>query len=333
MVSMKEVAELAGVSVATVSRALSGKENVREEVKEKIFHVIDELHYTPNMLGRNLRKSSTKMILALVPSVSNPFYSRIVRGIEDVLSKKSYYLLLRNTYSEEALYQKGIDLLRLRMADGLIWMDPTADISEIKKISLQFPLVCCSEIHSDHINSISIDNEEAIKEIYRHLLDQGYRRIALFGASPAYDYMRYRCKGYEAVAVESGVNYIKVVNTEFNKEKAQELFLQLYHSDSRPDAVIATSDVIAQYLLEVTERENIKVGTDFGLVGFDNIGFSSVTNPSLTTVQQPTYEIGEYAAKKVLDIIESKKEGGEATYKHMKMPHRLIIRNSSKKAS
>lgn len=331
MVSMKEVAEFAGVSVATVSRALSGKENVREEVKEKIFHAIDELQYKPNMLGRNLRKSSTNMILALVPSISNPFYSSLVQGIENILSQESYNLLLRNTYSEAVRYEKLIDLLHLRMADGLIWMDPTVDVSEIKKISADYPIVCCSETRSDLINSVSIDNEEAAKEVCRHLHDQGYRKIALFGTRMAYDYMRYRCEGYEQMVAEYGLNYVKVVNTEFNKEKTQRLFRTLYYSESRPDAVIAASDVIAQYILEVTNQENIRVGRDFGLVGFDNIGFSAVTNPSLTTVQQSTYQMGEYAAKKILDIMESKQKGGEITYKHVKMPHQLIVRNSSKR--
>ncbi|MDY3362154.1 MAG: LacI family DNA-binding transcriptional regulator, partial [Clostridium celatum] len=141
MINMRKVAEEANVSVATVSRVLNGSNNVSIKTKLKVLKVIEEYNYEPNMLGQNLRKSKTKIILVLVPNISNPFYSQIVHGINRTCFKNGYYIMICETELNENRVSQYLSLIKKKLADGMITLDPHIDKEKLRDLADKYPVV------------------------------------------------------------------------------------------------------------------------------------------------------------------------------------------------
>ncbi len=330
MSTILDVANLAGVSVATVSRVLNNSDLVIDETRDKVLKAISELDYKPNMLGRNLRRSSSKVILTLVPNISNPYYSEIVKGIQDTLSINDYQLLLANSEAEWDVESKYIKLLEQKLVDGLIWMDATARSKNVRKISQDYPVVICSQYDATDLCYVSIDNEKSAYDAVSHLINQGYRRISMFNSNQKFRYARLRLKGYQNALLDHGLEYDEnmVEYVEFDEEKISTSFEKLIIEKNSIDAIFTISDFNAQFIIREADKHDIRIGKDFGLVGFDNLSFSSIIKPSLTTVDQPRYRIGTEAATLLIERIKGHRE----SCKQIILDHKLIIRESSLKS-
>jgi LacI family repressor for deo operon, udp, cdd, tsx, nupC, and nupG len=324
-----DVAKFADVSVATVSRVLNNSDKVSSETREKVLDAISSMNYHPNMLGRNLRRSSSNAILTLVPNISNSFYSKIVKGIQDKLDENNYQLLLANTDAKWDVEKKYIKLLEQKLVDGLIWMDATADSEEVHKISRAFPVVICSQYDANDLSYVSIDNEKAAYDAVTHLVNKGYKRIALFNSDLKFRYARLRLQGYKKALLDCHIPYDEslVTYVDFDEERTIESVKRMLDQPKPIDSVFTISDIIAQYVYKAVSIKGKKVGIDFGIVGFDNLEFSNVITPSLTTVDQPRYRIGTEAARLMLDKIEGK------TPKRTRiiLDYDFLVRDSSQK--
>lgn len=328
MATIQEVAKEAGVSVATVSRVLNHHASVSPKTRAKVEEVIERLQYNPNMLGRNLRCAESRMLLVLVPSISNPFYSKIVQGIEDIARRHQYNTLLCTTDSDVERENVYLDLLRNRMADGVISMDPAVDLAHIRQLGDEYPVIqCCEYSEADETPYVSIDNQTAAYKAVKHLLTMGHRKVAIINSDERFLYARLRKEGYLRALSEFGIpaedRYI--LHTDLHFESGHRAMKSLLAQEGRPTAVFAVSDTLAIGALRSIKEAGLKVPDDIAVVGFDNIPFASMMNPSLTTVAQPMYEMGCEAARMLIKRIASPQERVESIV----MDYELIIREST----
>jgi len=328
--TINDVAKKAGVSVATVSRVINGSTSVSSETLQKVKKAIDELNYKPNLLGRDLRRTRSERVLVLLPNISNPFYSEIVKGIEDVANRNGYSIMLCNTDSDIKREKKYIKMLKSRLADGAILMASEMTCEELTELSMEVPMVqCCEYKEGIPVLHVSIDNETAAYKATRHLVGLGRRRIALIGADNQFLSSSLREKGYLKALADAGIEhnpaFIRYGNYGFKSGyRNMKLLLAL---DERPDAVFCISDLMAIGAIRAAFDEKLKVPEDLAVCGFDNIHFSSMFQPSITTVSQPMYDLGCTSMEALIRMMEGKNT--EAPYYFLE--HELIIRESTVK--
>lgn len=327
VVTIQEVAKEAQVSVATVSRYINNPDIVSGKTKYKVENAIRELKYEPSFLGRNLRKAESKLLIVLIPGVSNPFYSKIINGIEDTALQLGYHILLGQTDSDSEREEIYFNLIKNQLADGIITMDPAVNRDRLAEIASDYPLVQCSEYDERGIISfVSIDNEKAAYQAVEHLILNGHKKIALVNSNEKFLYARERKQGYLKALHDYGLpmNADWIFTSEglefSNGRKALQYFIQ---QEEKPTAIFSVSDILAVGVLKECNVQGLNVPTDIALVGFDKIDFSNMTNPSLTTIAQPMYQMGKNSAEMLI-----KKIKGEEM-KSIILDHELVIRESS----
>lgn len=311
MANIQQVAKYAGVSVATVSRVLNGQNTVSSKTKLKVEEAIKELNYEPSMLGRNLRNSESRIVLILIPTISNPFYLEIIKGIENIAISHNYNILLCETDSNPEKENIYFDLVRKKMADGIISMDPAVNVETLKQLAEKYAIIQCSEYGGGiGIPYVTIDNEEASYRAVKHLLQIGHTKIALMNTDEKFLYARERKMGYERALKEHGIemnnNYI-FYTKDLGFENGQQAMKKILMLKERPTAVFAVSDLLAIGALKEINASGFNVPGDMAVVGFDKIDFSNMTNPTLTTVAQPMYKMGTTAAKMLIEKIQGNK--------------------------
>lgn len=291
MPTIQEVAEQAGVSVATVSRVINNPSIVTEKTRLKVQNIITKLNYEPSVLGRNLRTSESRLLLALIPSISNPFYTEIINGIEDIAIKQGYNILLCATDSSPNREDIYFNLLKSRLADGIISMDPTVNKAKLLELASKYPVVQCSEYDEDgSISYVTINNELAAYHAVRYLIKIGHKKIALINSHKKYLYARERRQGFEKALKEFDlpINPDWIYNTDsLGFEQGQLAMRHLLTVTERPTAVFAVSDILAIGALKEINTNGFHVPNDIALIGFDKISFSNMTHPTLTTISQP----------------------------------------------
>ncbi|CAG9623140.1 LacI family DNA-binding transcriptional regulator [Sutcliffiella rhizosphaerae] len=327
MANIQQVAKQAGVSVATVSRVLNGQNIVSSKTRVKVEDAIKKLNYEPSMLGRNLRNSESRLLLILIPTISNPFYLEIIQGIETFAISQNYNILLCETDSDPMKENIYFDLVRKKMADGIISMDPAVNVETLKTLAEKYAIIQCSEYEENSgIPYVTIDNEEASYRAVKHLIQIGHKKIALMNSDEKYLYARQRIKGYKRALEENGIiiNNEYIIHTEHvGFENGQQAMKKILKIQDRPTAVFAVSDLLAIGALKEINTNGLHVPNDIAIVGFDKIDFSNMTNPTLTTVAQPMYKMGTVAAKMLIDKIR-----GEHV-ESIILDHELLIREST----
>lgn len=327
MANIQQVAKQAGVSVATVSRVLNGKDKVSTKTKLKVEEAIQYLNYEPSMLGRNLRNSESRIVLILIPSISNPFYFEVIKGIENMALSQNYSILLCETDSKPEKEEIYFDLVRKKMADGIISMDPAVNVETLKELAENYAIIQCSEYGGGiGIPYVTIDSEEASYHAVKHLIQIGHRKIALMNSDEKFLYARERRMGYERALQEHGIpldgEYI-FYTQELGFEQGQQTMKKILQLQDRPTAVFAVSDLLAIGALKEINAAGLHVPEDVAVVGFDKIDFSNMTNPALTTVAQPMYKMGTVAARMLIEKIQGK------TVDSVVLGHELVIREST----
>lgn len=324
---MSDVAKKANVSIATVSRVFSSPETVAEETKKKVLKVVEELNYTPNVLARQLRKMETKTIVVVVPDITNTFFSRVLRGIETIARENGYRVLLGDTENDITLENEYLKTLYEKHADGLILLTARTDRITIEKLSENYPVVlACEYLEGSNLPTVSIDNISAARKATEHLIKLGHRRIAHITGPMNVILSRDRLKGYKQAmeSYELEVDPILIQEGDFYYKTGYNLMLKLLFIENPPTAVFAANDEMAIGAIKAIQSQGLKVPEDIAIVGFDNIKMSAIFSPSLTTIGQPTYKIGEKAMNLLLDLIRGKK----LSKNQFVLDDKLIIRES-----
>lgn len=326
-ISIKEVAKLAGVSVATVSRVLNKTGNVKDETVEKVMKVIEETGYKPNAIARSLKVKNTRTIGIMTPDISSPFFPEVIRGIEDVANMYGYNIILCNTDLDREKEERYLDVLTEKQIDGLIFMSNTVSNKLADKIKgMKIDTVLISTDYQD-ISSVTIDNVKAAYDAVKYIIDRGYKKIAYIGG-PMYDpnagLPRYQ--GYVKALTEAGIepNRDYIIEGNYRYKSGYDGAIKLLDLKDRPDAVFTASDEMAIGVIRAAMEMDIKIPKELGIVGFDNIRMSNMVYPSLTTISQPMYDMGAVSMRLLTKILNNEKiEHSKVTLKH-----KLVIRES-----
>ena len=329
--SIKDVAREAGVSIATVSRVLNDIDVVNEDTKKKVLEAISKLGYRPNIVARSLKTQRTKTVGILVPDISSGFYPEIVRGAEDVANIYDYNVILCNSDFDGEKEKEYLRVLKEKMVDGVIYMssslqEETLDI--INELNLRTVLVETKD-KEESLPSVTIDNIKASKEATNYLLNKGLSKIAFAGAKK--DNMNAwgdRYIGYEEALKEKGLEVDEsLVYYGGLKVKSGYEAVEYFENSNKPyDAVICASDEIAMGVINALREKGKKVPENVSVIGFNDNIMSSVFYPKITTIQQPSYDMGSVAMRMLIKML-NKRELDESQFV---LDYTLIERESCK---
>ena len=322
------VAKKAGVSIATVSRVLNGTARVSEQTRTRVHHAMDELGYQPNASARGLAANTTSTIALVFPKLSGPFFSELIRGAEIAASESGSNLLIYGASGETL----GADNQTLGMlttkADGLILASSGVSRCYLRDLQRQnLPVVVLGEEPSDTpVDSIQPDNVGGAEEIVSHLIEHGYRRIAMIRGPETRTHASDREYGYRKALQDHGLPCCSelLIAGAFSENSGYTGMQHLLQQNPIPDAVFAASDQIAIGALAAIHESGLRVPEDIALVGFDDIETARYTHPPLTTVHQDMLGQGQLAVHMLLDRI----NGAESAIETKILPATLVIRRS-----
>lgn len=328
MTTILDVAKLAQVSPATVSRTISRPDRVNEAMRKRVIAAIAKLGYQPNRAARSLRTLKTLKLLVSVPDISNPFFAKVIRGAEEAARDAGYAVVLGDTRSDPEVESRYAGMLQQREVDGFIFLGhriPEPLVLANKAVSKQMPIVHgCEYSPGLGVSSVHIDNVAAGADAVRHLIDLGHRHIAVVTGPLDSPLSRDRLAGVQREMRAHGLPEPQVRSGEFLVGTGFDAAADLL-ADSRLTAIFCFSDEMAIGALRAIAQADLSCPKDISLIGCDDIRLAAFLNPALTTIAQPGGQIGRRAVRMLLDII----DGNQPTLESVTLPHRLIIREST----
>lgn len=332
-VSIKEVAKIAGVSIATVSRCVNNPEKVTEKTRLKVQKAILQTGYSPNTLAQSFRRGRTNLVMVVLPSIGDPFFTDVMRGIRTAAKAKGYSVVIEETQFNTMTADEIGAMLVSKQTDGIILlasMSPFGTEILSAKSHRRLPIVIGCETVSPELSefpSVHIDNVAAAKEATNYLVSQGHRRIAMIYGQESSLLTKDREYGYRAamhqtkLPIEDGW----VVEGELSLDGAIRATRKLLNHRHRPTAIFCANDEMAIGSLHAVKSAGLRVPGDISVIGFDDIRYAEVTDPPLTTIGQPAEEIGERVMYRLCREIE---EGPSGKKQPELVPHELIVRQS-----
>ncbi|MDR7272734.1 LacI family transcriptional regulator [Pelomonas saccharophila] len=323
--TIKDVARVAGVSVATVSRALNGAENVLPHTRQRIVEVARELRYSPSGAARSLITRRTDTIGALLPDLHGEFFSELIRGIDQAARARGLHLLLSSSHDDAVEAAAALRAMNGRV-DGLIVMSPHADDDFLSQnLPPALPAVLLNSGVSKPAQRVfAVDNFGGARAMTEHLVRSGRRRIAFLGGPQANFEARERERGYRAgLAAHAEPWLLEGDFSEAAGERAGAALLAL-PAAQRPDAVFAANDIMAIGLLGTLQAGGVRLPADMALAGFDDIPIARYVSPALTTMHVPIAALGQQALDALADGLEGHAADPGATV----MPVQLVVRQS-----
>jgi LacI family transcriptional regulator, repressor for deo operon, udp, cdd, tsx, nupC, and nupG len=327
---IKDIAEMLGVSSATVSRALTDSTLVAEATRRRIHDLAAELDYRPNVSARNLRTQRSMSVLLVVRDVINPFYLEILKSMEATARAAGYSVLMGNIEDDPEQENQYFDMLRDGHADGMILMTGKLPTKyPVESFAAEaFPIVVALElIEGVGLPHVQIDNVGAAREAVRHLIELGHRRIAhITGPLPEIMSLKRR-EGYRAAMAEAGLPIPEGYEQPglYLLQSGRDAGRRLFEMAEPPTAVFAANDEMAFGAIQEMRRLGFEVPDDVSVVGFDDLLFSEAFHPPLTTVSQPRTEIGHRAMALLLEILSGERGPNEPIV----VPTTLRIRGST----
>lgn len=310
MAKLADVAGRAGVSVSTVSRVVNLPRLVSAATRLRVERVIEELGYRPSRVARRLRarRGGANIVGLIIPDIQNPFYSDVVRGVEDVAYARDYAVILCN--SDENLEREGfyLDLLVAESADGVI-LPPIRgdDETTARLLALGLPIVCLDRrLRRTSVDTVVVDNRSGAYEAVEHLTSLGHERIALICGSTSLSSFSERLEGYGDALSSRGIEGRSelVLVGEPRQEEGRRMAASLLELDERPSAIFAASNLLTLGALSAVRERGLRVPEDIAIVGFDDAPWAELLACPLTTVQQPSYEMGRRSAELLFHRIE-----------------------------
>lgn len=306
MVKIKDVANAAGVSTATVSRVLANKPHVREEVKKRVLTVVKKLNYQPNRAAQNLRANTSKIIALVVADIENPFFQRVSRAVEDTAQELGYNVLLCNTDEDQVKEKKCLDLLRVENIAGIIISPTLKGLENYQETySVDIPLVMIDRHVSDFdVDNVLIDNIASAHTLITHLIEHGYTRIAgVFGAGSTTG--RERCEGFLKALKDHNIKPVKelIQYVGARENEGFETAMKLLQLKERPEAIFTSNSLLASGIVQAIRECKLSIPDHIGFASFDDTSWAKLIDPPLTVIEQPTYEIGKTATELLIKRI------------------------------
>jgi len=326
MVKIKNVADAAGVSTATVSRVLANKPHVRPEVKQRVMEVVRKLNYQPNRAAQSLRSNTSKIIALIVADIENPFFQKVSRAVDDTAQELGYNVIVCNT-DEDPEKEKGcLELLRVGNLAGAILAPTLVGLENFSDIySLDTPVVMIDRHASNYdVDNVLIDNISSAHRIVTHLIEHGYRRLAgVFGSSTT---GRARHDGFLKALKDHDIKPLKdlIKFTEAREEDGFKVAMKLLKMRDRPDAILTSNSLLAAGILLAIRKSRLAVPDDIAFASFDDTTWAKLIEPPLTVIEQPTYEIGRTAAELLIKRIQDPTRSN----REVVLKTKLIVRQS-----
>jgi len=326
--TLLDVARLARVSTATASRALNNPEMVSEETRLNVLQAAERAGYQPNLMARSLRKQQARAIVVLVPVIENPFYPEIIRGLEAAARDRDYSLLLGITVYDRGVESSYIDLVRNQRADGILLLDGGMENLLEDGNRFAVPSVQVIErLKGSNLPWVGIDDKTAAFAGVRHLLDLGHRRIGHISGWERCSVTGDRLAGYRAALKAAGIAFdpALVAAGDFIFARGETAAAELMALPDPPTAMFCANDTSALGALRHMRSLGLKVPRDVSVVGFDDIHLSLQSDPPLTTLHQPRFDIGFAAMTLLIDLL----AGAPDLETNLTLPVDLVLRDST----
>ncbi|MBE7171908.1 MAG: LacI family DNA-binding transcriptional regulator [Williamsia sp.] len=327
---LKAVAEMAGVSVATVSRVLNQDASVKEATRRLVQKAIKKTGYHPNRVAQRLRatRKSRKLIGLLIPDIQNPFYVDVVRGIEEYAYAHDCAVVIGNFSQDAAKEKLYIDILRSESVDGFVVAPHHGRDQYVEALVEEgYALVCIDRgLTNVEVDVVMVDNQKGAYNATAHLIKMGHTRIAHITGNPSIPTTTDRILGYKAALMEHGIEIdpALVIGRESDFESGQELTRQLLEAPEPPSAIFTGNNLLTLGALDMIHRRKLKIPDDVAIVGFDDMYWATSLNPPLTAVRQSGYDIGKRAVELLYQRIEDPDRPAARVY----MPTQLMVRTS-----
>lgn len=304
MTTIKDIARIAGVSVATVSRVINESGYVNADTRKKVEEAIKLMNYSPNEVARSLYKRKSKLIGLLLPDITNPFFPQLARGVEDRLQEHGYRLIFGNSDENE---DKELDYIRTFVQNNVIGVISSTNFPDSDTyLKLKIPIVFLDRT-SNESPSVYADGREGGRMAAQEIIARGSKHITILQGpahiKPAQD----RFQGAVEVLEELGMSYHVIQTSSFSYAEAGHWATILFEQHLETDGVIASNDIVATAVLQEAHRLGKSVPQDVQIIGYDDIPLSSLLSPSLSTIRQPAYDMGREAARLLIELIEQDK--------------------------
>lgn len=330
MTTIRDVAKLAGVAPITVSRVLNNSGYVKAGTRQRVEQAAAELHYVPNMLAHSFRSHRTNTLALVVTDITNPFWTTVARGVEDVASAAGYSVFYCNTDESEVKQARYLAALLRRRVDGVLLAPASSDGAAVQALIQQKVgvVVLDRRVEGVAVDTVRGDSVGGAYLLVRHLTELGHRRIALLSGPPDLSVSRERAAGYEQALSEAGLPVDPALQLfgAFTVESGRAMMQSLLACAAHPTAIFAASNFIAAGALDAMRSVGLCTPGDISVVVFDDLPDPYVTAPVLTVVVQPAYALGQAAAQRLLERLRQP----EMTPHETVLAVQLIVRNSAK---
>jgi len=332
-VSIRQVAELAGVSIATVSRCLNEPGRVSARTRERVEQAVRTTGYAPNSLAQSFRRGHTNLIMVVLPSVGDPFFTGVLDGIREVTDAHGYSIIISETAHNTLTADEVGAMLASRQADGIILLASIfpygPELLERARRHAQPIVIGCETLSPALMDlpGVHIDNTEAAREATQYLVSTGHRRIAFMTGEASSLLTADRETGYRRAMADAGLDIDEdwVVEGGMSIEGAERATAALLGARRPPTAIFCANDEMAIACLHALHQAGREVPHDVSVMGFDDIRYARVANPPLTTMAQPIGDIGRHVAKRLIEAIDQPET---AAWDALVLPHALVVRDS-----
>lgn len=336
-ITLRDIAKALNLSVSTVSRALTDSYQIGDETKQKVLAYAKAHHYIPNRMARGLKEGKSRSIGVVVCSIDNNFMAQMLDGIDHYCSEHDYQLIIMQSKELYEQEKANVNLLYAGGIDGLL-ISPsyqTTDFSHLTNLQeAGLPVVLFDRL-SDHIDThkVAVDNFKGAYEATQHLINNGYRTIAHLNWNTQLSVATERFEGYKKALEDAGiafnndwVKFCDTTNAETLDQELETAVRELLSLKQVPQAIFTATDLLSTKCLALLHKSGHRIPQDIALVGFSNTDLAEVLNPSLSTIRQPSFEIGHLAAKQLLSLISEREP---EPFKTILLPTQLQIRESS----
>jgi DNA-binding LacI/PurR family transcriptional regulator len=333
-VTVKQLANKLHLSISTISRALSGHEDVSPETKEKVLEMAQRLNYFPNLTARSLRTQKTRTLGLVVPEISKYFFSYVLSGIQEYASSVNYNIVISQSLESFSMEQNHLQQLLSARADGILisLSNETSNGEHLKRlIDRGIPVVMFDRVLEDlPVSKVVVDDQKASFQAVEYLIKTGCTRIAFIGGLSGLYVSKEREAGYRHALTLHGLPMDEelIIHCNNLNRSPREEVSKLLQRTNKLDAIFCLNDPIAIEVMQVVKEWNLKIPEEISLIGFSNEPTAHYIDPSLTTVSQPAYEMGKTAVSLLIDQLENPETFQPGT---VVLGTRFIIRNSTRK--
>lgn len=329
MPTIEDVAKQAGLSRTTVSRVINDQPYVSDEKRQCVLQAMEELGYVPNSSARRLRSQKTDTLAVLLPRITNPFFSHLIEAMEVKASKWGYQVIICQTHGSKEKELDYLELLKTKQVDGVIMTAVHNEWNVIDPYRTSGPIVLCNEnVEDAKVPVVFINQEKAAYEATIHLIEQGCKQLAFLSGEEESTITKLRRRGFMEALRQRDLSYI--TDDSFSRaidiNSGRQIYHEIHHTYPEIDGIFSGSDEVAAGIVYEATQRGVRIPEELSIVGFDNQTISMLMNPSITTVEQPIYQMGEKCVELLIHQIEKRVSANRAEYI---FPHFLNVRGST----